>query len=265
MRTQDAAPGKSGVQNHESFTTDASQNAGRPGGHIERIQRVPDVIRYYGLTGEACALVYYIAHRDGRGNGCTVSMEDMRAEFGWSVKKMQKARKLLRDSGAVEFRAHVGAPTSLHVIWPDEPSRYPPGATADHDSRRTPAGLRSPYPPGATHNKKRTGTCGSVAPTLPLAELLAGHVAGVLATSSGMPDDALDGYGLTAETVADLSRVVEQERAAALDRTGDIPGNEVFLEAADRLAADDELTENVAARYRQVFRTGPLRKWEAGY
>ena len=58
--------------------------------------------------------------------------------------------------------------------------------------------------------------------------------------------------------------LVEQERAAALDRAG-TPGNEVFLEAADRLAADDELTENVAARYRQVFRTGPLRKWEAGY
>ena len=111
-----------------------------------------------------------------------------------------------------------------------------------------------------TSGSPTSGSCGSDAAA---AELLAGQVGDRLLASDGMPDNALDGYGLTGDVIDDLTRVIEQTRAAA---HVDAPvADDVFLEAADRLAADPEPTENVGARYRQVLRTGPLREWEAGY
>jgi hypothetical protein len=69
------------------------------------------------------------------------------------------------------------------------------------------------------------------------------------------------------ETRADLAEVVTWERdAAARENGGGIVPDDVFLDTAQLLADDPDVTENVGGRYRQMLRTcNPMQEWKAGY
>jgi hypothetical protein len=275
----DAARGRDGVNTTiESFTPDANPRVGRRTRRRRSTTYVREAYRQRkagalkGLSNAALDVFHLVAHLLDRfaRDEVVFRQSELADELCCSERTVRRGVEALTDAGllaAAPVHGAKGYRDKTRFTLPAMPdsARFEPTGQNCPVGRPTGQNLSAYRPELAASSVGESLGSGSVAPTLPLSEQLAGKIAGVLARSSGMPDDALDGYGLSAETVADLARVVEQERAAALDRTGETVPDDVFLAAADRLATSDEPTDVVAARYRQVLRTGPLREWEAGY
>lgn len=118
-------------------------------GHVGRIDGAIATIKRFGLTGDAAALAFYIAHRDGAERGCFAPVNTMAEDFGWSQSRVKRARARLIESRAVTHERAGRKPAVLRLAGsPLEPTNDPPPVRIEpspaHTSGPSPARQLSP-------------------------------------------------------------------------------------------------------------------------
>ena len=100
----------------------------------KRMEWARSIVRIHGLSPPQAAALKEVAYRDGRGQGCSASMNTIAQDTGYNEKSMRRAIKELERAKIIIAQASAGMPKTLRLPVkngqltfpvPDSPSGVP--------------------------------------------------------------------------------------------------------------------------------------------